>query len=82
MKRDYVQAYKWLNICAAKGDTGCVTQRDLVAKKLKRRQLKKRRSSLSSSPPKRIRRSREEVMRLQAAFSRPSPPLTHQLSWK
>ena len=35
VKRDFVQAYKWLNICAAKGNGGCVTQRDLIAKKLK-----------------------------------------------
>ena len=35
VKRDYVQAYKWLNICAAKGNAGCITQRDLIAKKLK-----------------------------------------------
>ncbi len=39
VKRDYVQAYKWLNICAAKGNAGCATQRDLVAKKLKRSQI-------------------------------------------
>jgi hypothetical protein len=39
VKRDYVQAYKWLNICAAKGNTGCMTQRDLIAKKLKAAQL-------------------------------------------
>ena len=35
MKRNYVQAYKWLSLCAAKGNGGCVTQRDLVEKKLK-----------------------------------------------
>lgn len=39
VKRDYVQAYKWLNICAAKGDRKCVAQRDLVAQKLKPKQL-------------------------------------------
>ena len=39
VKRDYVQAYKWLNICAAKGNAGCVTQRDLIAKKLKPAQV-------------------------------------------
>lgn len=39
VKRDYVQAYKWLNLCAAKANAGCVTQRDLVAKKLKRSQI-------------------------------------------
>jgi len=39
VKRDYVQAYKWLNICAAKGVPGCGSQRDLIAKKLKRGQI-------------------------------------------
>jgi len=35
LKRDLIQAYKWMNICAAQGNAGCVTQRDLIAKKLK-----------------------------------------------
>jgi len=39
VKRDYIQAYKWLNICAAKGDAKCTAQRDLVAQKLKPKQL-------------------------------------------
>src|SRR5512140_2035652 len=39
VKKDYVQAYKWLSICAASGSEGCITQRDLVAKKLKGNQL-------------------------------------------
>lgn len=39
VKRDYVQAYKWLNVCAAKGEQKCVAQRDLVAEKLKPKQL-------------------------------------------
>jgi TPR repeat protein len=39
VKRDFVQAYKWLNVCAAKGDQKCVAQRDLVAQKLKPKQL-------------------------------------------
>ena len=39
VKRDYIQAYKWLNLCAAKGDQKCLAQRDLVAKKLKPKQL-------------------------------------------
>ena len=39
VKRDYIQAYKWMNICAAKGNSGCVTQRDLIAKKLKPGQI-------------------------------------------
>jgi TPR repeat protein len=39
VKRDFVQAYMWLNICGAKGDSGCVDQRDQVAAKLKPKQL-------------------------------------------
>ncbi len=39
VKRDYVQAYKWLNICAAKENAGCITQRDLIAKKLRKSQI-------------------------------------------
>jgi TPR repeat protein len=39
VKRDYIQAYKWLNLCAAKGDSKCQAQRDLVAQKLKPKQL-------------------------------------------
>ena|ERR1700690_2274003 len=39
VKRDFIQAYKWLNICAAKGEQKCVAQRDLVAEKLKPKQL-------------------------------------------
>jgi|SRR5579871_2090677 len=39
VKRDYVQAYKWLNLCAAKGDPKCVAQRDLVAQRLKSKDL-------------------------------------------
>ena len=35
VKRDYVQAYKWMSICAAKGNSGCASQRDLLARKLK-----------------------------------------------
>jgi uncharacterized protein len=35
VRRDYVEAYKWMNICAASGNAGCVTQRDLLAKKMK-----------------------------------------------
>ena len=34
-RADYVQAYKWLSLCAAGGDQMCVSQRDLVAQKLK-----------------------------------------------
>ncbi len=33
--RDYVQAYKWLSLCAAAGKQSCIGQRDLVAQKLK-----------------------------------------------
>jgi uncharacterized protein len=39
VRRDYVEAYKWMNICAASGNAGCVTQRDLLAKKLKPAQV-------------------------------------------
>jgi TPR repeat protein len=34
VKRDYVRAYKWMSICAAAGDQGCESQRNLVEKKL------------------------------------------------
>jgi hypothetical protein len=34
-KPDFVQAYKWLSLCAAGGDQKCIGQRDLVAQKLK-----------------------------------------------
>jgi uncharacterized protein len=39
VRRDYVEAYKWMNICAASGNAGCVTQRDLLATKLKPAQV-------------------------------------------
>ncbi len=39
VKRDPVQAYKWLSLCASTGDQACVTQRDLVAEKMKSGQL-------------------------------------------
>lgn len=39
VRRDYIEAYKWMNICAASGNNGCVTQRDLLAKKLKPAQV-------------------------------------------
>ena len=52
VKRDFVQAYVWLNICAAKGDSGCVDQRDLVAKKLKAKQLETAQRLASEWKPK------------------------------
>ena len=52
VKRDFVQAYVWLNICAAKGDSGCVDQRDLVAKKLKGKQLETAQRLASDWKPK------------------------------
>lgn len=39
IKRDYITAHMWLNLCAAKGDAKCAAQRDLVAAKLKPRDL-------------------------------------------
>src|ERR1700719_3544833 len=52
VKRDYVQAYKWLNVCAAKGDQKCVAQRDLVAQKLKPKQLAEAQRLASAFKPK------------------------------
>ncbi len=52
VKRDYVQAYKWLNVCAAKGDQKCVAQRDLVAEKLKPKQLATAQRLASQFTPK------------------------------
>src|SRR5260370_5120899 len=52
VKRDFVKAYVWLNICAAKGDSGCVDQRDLVAKKLKQKQLETAQRLASEWKPK------------------------------
>lgn len=51
VKRDYVQAYKWLNVCAAGGDSKCASQRDLVAKKLKPKQLAKAQELSSDFTP-------------------------------
>jgi TPR repeat protein len=52
VKRDYVQAYKWLNVCAAKGDQKCIAQRDLVAQKLKPKQLAEAQRLSSQFSPK------------------------------
>ncbi len=52
VKRDYVQAYKWLNICASKGEQKCVAQRDLVAQKLKPKQLATAQKMASEFTPK------------------------------
>jgi TPR repeat protein len=52
VKRDYIQAYKWLNVCAAKGDQKCVAQRDLVAQKLKPKQLAAAQRLASEFTPK------------------------------
>jgi TPR repeat protein len=52
VKRDYIQAYKWLNVCAAKGDQKCVAQRDLVAQKLKPKQLATAQRLASEFKPK------------------------------
>jgi uncharacterized protein len=52
VKRDYMQAYKWLNVCAAKGEQKCVAQRDLVAEKLKPKQLAAAQRLASQFTPK------------------------------
>ncbi len=39
VRRNYVVAHTWLNICAAQGDAQCAEQRDLIAKKMKARDL-------------------------------------------
>jgi len=52
VKRDYVQAYKWMSICAAKGDGGCVSQRDLIEKKLKGAKLADAQRQASEWKPK------------------------------
>lgn len=39
VRRDYISAHMWLNLCAATGDPKCIAQRDLVATKLKARDL-------------------------------------------
>ena len=39
VRRDYVGAHMWLNLCAASGDSKCAAQRDLVAKKMKQRDV-------------------------------------------
>lgn len=53
VKRDYVQAYIWLSLCSAAGNTGCDSQRDLIAKSLNRSQLTSaQRPSLGWRPKK------------------------------
>ncbi|MGI8741466.1 MAG: tetratricopeptide repeat protein [Bryobacteraceae bacterium] len=39
VRRDYISAHMWLNLCAASGDEKCIAQRDLVAKRMKARDL-------------------------------------------
>lgn len=39
VRKDYIGAHMWLNLCAASGDSTCAAQRDLVAKKMKHRDL-------------------------------------------
>ena len=39
VRKNYVSAHIWLNLCAATGDAQCAVQRDLVAKKMKARDL-------------------------------------------
>lgn len=39
VRRDNVTAHMWLNLCAAQGDAKCAAQRDLLAKKMRPRDL-------------------------------------------
>ncbi len=39
VRRDLITAHMWMNLCAASGDAKCAKQRDLVAAKLKARDL-------------------------------------------
>src|SRR5437588_11451343 len=39
VRRDYVGAHMWLNLCAASGDSKCAAQHELVARKMKHRDL-------------------------------------------
>ena len=39
VKRNYVTAHMWLNLCSASGDAKCAAQRDLVAQKMKPKDL-------------------------------------------
>jgi TPR repeat protein len=61
IKRDYVQAYKWLNLCAAQGNAGCVTQRDLVSKKLKPSRLSEAQKLSTEFAPKKESESHKEA---------------------
>lgn len=39
IRRDYVSAHMWLNLCAAQGDAKCAAHRDLLARKMRPRDL-------------------------------------------
>lgn len=39
VKRNYITAHFWLNVCASSGDAKCAAQRDLVAQKMKAKDL-------------------------------------------
>jgi TPR repeat protein len=39
VRRDLVTAHMWMNLCASSGDAKCAAQRDLIARKLKARDL-------------------------------------------
>ncbi len=38
-RKDPIAAYMWMNLCAAKGEAKCVAQRDLLAQRLKQKDL-------------------------------------------
>ncbi len=39
VRRDLITAHMWMNLCAASGDAKCAAQRDLIAGKMKARDL-------------------------------------------
>lgn len=39
VRRDLITAHMWMNLCAATGDAKCAAQRDLIAAKMKARDL-------------------------------------------
>ena len=41
VRRDYESAYMWMSLCAAQNESGCASQRDELATKLKKSQLER-----------------------------------------
>jgi S1-C subfamily serine protease len=39
VNRDFMQAYKWMSLCATKGNPGCLSQRELIGRRLSRTDL-------------------------------------------